>query len=196
MNESLRWRSRRWLTLAGVVAVHGALLALLVAASGMHTLPRSSDNAVQLIVLAPSHPPRVRVAKVSPRSLSGLTSITLTQPVSELTSQDVSSLAGGSSSGDGSDVDWAAEARRALRAFEIRNHQPSPSKSVSRRPEEDNSLPYVPHRAGEQFRTANGDWMVWINANCYQIASSASSVYTLDATLSQIVCRHSAAAAQ
>jgi hypothetical protein len=196
MDESTGWSARRYLTLIIVVALHAALLVLLLAASRARTLPMSSVSAVQLVLLAPDRPPRLRIARVSVRPLSGATSITITQPVTEIPSLAVASTAGGSSNGDGSDVDWAAEARRALRAFEIRNHQALPNKSVSRRPEEENWLPNALHRSGEQFRTANGDWMVWINANCYQIASSASSAYTLDATLSQIICRHPSAAAQ
>jgi hypothetical protein len=109
----------------------------------------------------------------------------------------MSSAATGPSSGDGSGVDWHAEARRALQAFEIRNRQLSSNKSVSGRPEDDNWLPNAQHRAGEQLKTANGDWIVWINANCYEIASSGPNGYAIGAALPDAICRrHSGNAAQ
>jgi hypothetical protein len=93
-----------------------------------------------------------------------------------------------SSDGSGSGVDWAAEARRALHAFEIRNRQPSINNSISSKPGEDNWWPQALHHAGDQFKTANGDWIVWINTNCYQVASSGPSAYALDAWQPQTIC--------
>jgi len=31
------------------------------------------------------------------------------------------------------------------------------------------------HHPGDQFKTASGDWIVWINASCYQVATSAAT---------------------
>jgi hypothetical protein len=85
-------------------------------------------------------------------------------------------------------VDWAAEARRAVQAFEIRSHQPSRNNSVSGSPAEDHWWPRVQHHAGDRFKTANGDWIVWINSSCYQVASSASLAGAPGATLPPTIC--------
>jgi hypothetical protein len=92
-----------------------------------------------------------------------------------------------SSDGKGAGVDWAAEARRALHAFEIRNHEPPSNNSVSSEPG-DAWLRQVPHHAGEQFKTASGDWIVWINSSCYQVATAGPNVYAAYATLPQTSC--------
>jgi len=55
----------------------------------------------------------------------------------------------------------------------MRSHQPPPSDSVSRVPGEDNWWPRTQHHAGDRFKTPGGDWIVWINSNCYQVAGSA-----------------------
>jgi len=179
-----------------VLAIHAALLALLLAASQTRALRASSGNSVQLLFLAPDHTPRAKIAHISLRPLHSAPSIAIGPPVSDVPSLPISPTSSGSSREDGSDVDWSAEARRALRAFDIRSHLPANHKSVSARPEDESWLPTGAHRSGEQFKTPSGDWIVWINANCYQIASSSPSVYATDAEQSQIVCRRQSAAAQ
>ncbi len=52
---------------------------------------------------------------------------------------------------------------------------------------DDNWWPRV-HHAGEQFKTANGDWIVWINSKCYQVAGSAPPAYAPGANLLQTIC--------
>jgi hypothetical protein len=71
-------------------------------------------------------------------------------------------------------VDWAAEARRALQAFEIRSRQPAGNNSVSRSSPAEQ--PWWPaHHPGERVKTADGNWIVWINSSCYQVATSVPS---------------------
>jgi hypothetical protein len=91
--------------------------------------------------------------------------------------------------GEGSGVDWAAEARRALQAFEIRSHQATASRSVSGRPEDDHWPLHAQHHAGERFKTENGDWMVWIDANCYEIARAGSGADVHVAPLTEPICQ-------
>jgi hypothetical protein len=66
-------------------------------------------------------------------------------------------------------VNWAAEARRAVEAYEIRRDRP-PSNVIAGA-SRDEWWPPRGHRAGDRYKTENGDWIVWIDANCYQIAS-------------------------
>jgi hypothetical protein len=117
--------------------------------------------------------PKIRAENASPRRLRGDTSISIAPPV--LNSDSALAPAGSGSEGNGSGVDWAAEARRALQAFEIRKHQPPSNNTVSRTAAEENWWPQPPHHAGDQFKTPSGDWVVWINTNCYQLASSAAN---------------------
>jgi hypothetical protein len=104
---------------------------------------------------------------------------------SDGTSQAPSAAA---SNGDGSGVDWRAEARRAVQAYEIRNHEPESSDLVSGSPAEDQWWPRSRHNAGDQYKTANGDWIVWINSSCYQIAIAGGSAYAPGAAGPRTVC--------
>jgi hypothetical protein len=124
-----------------------------------------------------------------PRRVTGRTTPSMATPVPPSPSISETPALQTSSVGRGSGVYWTLEARRALNAFEIRQHQPVVNKSVSTQPEEDNWWPRGPHRAGERFKTADGDWIVWIDANCYQVASPGPSIYAPGATLPRTVCR-------
>jgi hypothetical protein len=75
-----------------------------------------------------------------------------------------------------------------LQAFEIRNHQPPSDNTLSGSPAEDSWWPQARRHAGNPFKTATGDWIVWINASCYQVASSAANAYTLGAMLPPTIC--------
>lgn len=195
MNESKQWTVSRYATLAVVLGLHAALLAAILLTSRLRGLPALRASVVELMFLAPVNPPKARTMPAALRRLNGDRAITIAVPVPDSPSFPLSSAAASSSMGDGSGVDWTAEARRALQAFEIRTNQLPGNKSVSGRPEDDNWLPNAQHRPGELLKTANGDWIVWINANCYEIATSGPHV--IGAALPETICRrHSGGAAQ
>lgn len=195
MNESKHWRVSRYAALAAVLILHAALFAALLMTPRIRGLPASQASAVELVLLAPVNPPKARTTPAALRRLSGDTAITIAVPVPDSPSLPSSSAAASSSMGNGSGVDWSAEARRALQAFEIRTNQLSSNKSVSGRPEDDNWLPNAQHRPGELLKTASGDWIVWIDANCYEIATAGA--HEVGAALPERICRrHSGSAAQ
>jgi hypothetical protein len=98
---------------------------------------------------------------------------------------------GSAPEGRGAAVNWTAEAHRAVRAFEIRNHQTANSAlSVSSSLDMSGSRE---HHAGDQMKTASGDWIVWISADCYQIASWHSDAPAFGAISPRIICRNPAA---
>ena len=51
------------------------------------------------------------------------------------------------------------------------------------------------HHPGERFKTEGGDWIVWINANCYQVASWDPNAKPLSPDPPPTVCREAEAAA-
>jgi hypothetical protein len=148
-----------------VLALHLAILALLVSASRTLSVGVSTEHSIEVMLIPPTKAPKVRAENTRPERLSTNIAIALAPPALN------SSLQSGASSspdGHGSAVNWAAEAHRALRAFEIRRDQP-PSSAISVSSSLDDWWPGE-HHAGDQFKTDSGDWIVWINANCYQIA--------------------------
>jgi hypothetical protein len=186
MDESNGWGVSRYVTLLAVVTLHLALLATLMMTSQTSGFNTSTDYSVELLFLPPVNFPKVRSETARPRRLSGDTAVTIAPPILvDVPSTSLSPRPASSADGSGLGVDWAAEARRALQAFEIRNYQPPVNNSISRRPWEDNGWLQAQHQAGDRFKTANGDWMVWINASCYQLASSGPKSYAL---LPQTIC--------
>jgi len=177
-----------------VLAIHLALIAALLMAPGPGRLSGATTNSVQLLYMAPVYPPKVHAVMANLPRRGNPLALAVEPPIFESQSFPVSQAPGSSANGEGSGVDWAAEARRALQAFEIRNHQPSAAKSVSGRPGDDHWRPGA-HYAGEKFKTANGDWIVWLNANCYEIAGAGSGAYVHTAPLSEPICRDSPAKA-
>jgi hypothetical protein len=184
MDESNRWGLARYLTLIVVLSLHMAFLAVLIMSSRDAMLLVSANPPIELMVISPATLPKIRAENSSPR-LSGDTAISIAAPA--LDSSSMSPSASGSD-GNGSGVNWAAEARRAVRAFDIRSHQPPIHDSLSSTPADDNWWPRIQHHAGEQYKIANGDWIVWINASCYQVANSGSPTYAPDSTLPQTIC--------
>src|SRR5258708_12835523 len=85
--------------------------------------------------------------------------------------------------GDGAAVNWAAEAPRAVQAVEIRRNHP-PSVAISSSTLWTDWWPRE-HHAGDRFKTESGDWIVWIRASCYQIATGGSDAF--GSSQSQIV---------
>jgi hypothetical protein len=166
MDEANARRKSRPIIFLVVLALHLAVLALLVSASRTLSVGVPAEHSIEVLLIPPTKVPKVRAENTRPERLSTNIAIALAPPVLN------SSLQSGASSspdGHGSAVNWAAEAHRALRAFEIRRDQP-PSSAISVSSSLDDWWPGE-HHAGDQFKTDSGDWIVWINANCYQIAS-------------------------
>lgn len=171
--------------LLGVLAVHLAVVALLMTAAGIgRHQPVLAEQAVELLYLPPNTIPKVRADNAPPRHLSGVIAMPEAPPVLDSSSLPVS--AASASNGDGAGVDWSAEARRAVQAFEIRTHRPPHNDSISGGPAEENWWPR--HRAGEQYKTANGDWIVWVNEKCYRVASAAAGASLPGAELAPTFC--------
>ena len=138
--------------------------------------------------LTPPAPPKVRIDSARSPRVSTNISVALAPPTLNSSLQIGSSSApDGAGSGTGSGVNWMAEAHRAIRAFEIRRDQSKNSAlSVSSAWDEPGSRE---HHAGDRSKTESGDWIVWINADCYQIASWRSGA-PVSATISpRTVCR-------
>lgn len=172
-----------------VVVMHIGVLALLVAAFRPSVSGEPAAQPIELIFLVPVKPPRVLADNNRPARLANNIAVATASPVIDGAPQmGVSSAA----DGHGSGVNWIAEAHRAVRAFEIRNDQTHNSAlSVSSALDERG---FGEHHAGDRSKTESGDWIVWINADCYKIASwhSGASSETISP---QTICRNKAAAA-
>jgi hypothetical protein len=171
-----------------VLLCHLAVIAAFLKLSQPGVLAMAREQPIELLMLAPEPISKIRSPSPLPQRLNAPLAIVASPPM--LTGLDPGSAASqaASSEGRGSGVDWGAEARRALQAFEIRSRPPESARSVSRDPAENNWAPPDKHHPGDRLKTANGDWIVWVNANCYQVASAASIGYAQGALLSRTIC--------
>jgi hypothetical protein len=158
----------RALTLSGIVAVHAALLVAMLHSSLL--VSRAADaNSVQVSFVAPPEPQRVQVGRLKPQSLSANLLASVSAPSVAAIGEGTNG-SGARAGNDGLNADWVAEAHRAVRAYEIRRDQ-APLNPIAGASRDYLELQreHV-HRAGDRYKTENGDWIVWIDDHCYKIA--------------------------
>jgi hypothetical protein len=189
MDQSKGWGPSRYAALCLVSAIHVILLLALLMGSRTPVAPRPAAVTVELLNLPRTIPPKIFPEISRPRRLNADTALSLTPPVPDLTSLFPLPQAS-ISDGDGRGVDWRAEARRALEAYEIRGLQPPLRDSLSGSPADEywHWWPRARHHAGEQFKTSNGDWIVWINDACYQVATASANANAPGTVLPRTVC--------
>jgi hypothetical protein len=161
-------RASRLAAVLIVLAIHVALIALLLLAQGPPPPAQPQESVIQLVYLPPPIVPKLRAGIPRPIHVTldfGISLSRLAQP-----SPFVSAPATQPDGDGGPGVNWMAEARRAIEAYEIRRDQHVVHEGLGLSPW-GGWLPEAPHYRGEKYRTANGDWVVWINGNCYQVAS-------------------------
>jgi hypothetical protein len=167
-----------------VLAIHLATLALLLAHSRTLNIAGADEHPIELMVLPPVRPPNLKVENTRPQHWSTAIAVALAPPALNSSSETGPASA---PDGRGPAVNWVAEAHRAVRAFEIRTHQTTNSAlSVSSSLDVTGSRE---HHAGDELKTASGDWIVWISADCYQIASWHSDAPASGAISPRIICR-------
>lgn len=169
--------------LLALVAVHLGLLAWVVLASRNTIVGAAAEVPINLIYLPPVQAPKVYAEHTRLEPMRTNVAVGAAPPLFASSTQSGSSSA---SDGRGSAVNWAAEAHRAVRAFEIRRDHPVPSAVSVSMSWEDWVL--REHHAGDRFKTESGDWIVWINASCYQVASWQSTAPALGANPPRTIC--------
>jgi hypothetical protein len=164
--KSSAWNVSRWSAVIAVLALHVAVVALLLMGSHSPAGFPSVAPAIEVMFLPPAKMPTARADGAHLQRLKVDAGLALAPPSVDASWQSES--AGGSDGGTPG-VNWAAEARRAVKAFEIRRDQ-QVTHSTLGISVWDSWLARQPHHAGERLRTDNGDWIVWIDADCYQVA--------------------------
>jgi hypothetical protein len=187
MHQSRGWGLSRYVTLCVVVALHLAFLAALMLTTRIPGVHSAETDPVELVYLPPASFPKIRAENARPTRIKG-DMVAPMEPLLLGSTGSEQAPAAAASDGSGSGVDWKAEARRAVQAFEIRNHAPESTNSLSGSPAEDWWWPRSRHNAGDQYKTAGGDWIVWINSSCYEIAVAGGSAFAPGAMLPQTVC--------
>jgi hypothetical protein len=165
-SESSAWKSSRCSAALAVLALHLAVVGLLLMRTRSPPGIPTSAPAVEVMFLPPVKVPTARADGAHLQQMKVDVGMSLAPPTVDSSAQAAS--AGGSHGGTPG-INWAAEAHRAVEAFEIRRDQQVTHATVGLSLW-DGWLARQPHHAGEQMRTDSGDWIVWIDSNCYQVA--------------------------
>jgi hypothetical protein len=170
VEEQQRWGRSRYAALLGVLALHLAVLTILLIAAKTRTRTTPAAIPIELLVLpqnaAPSAPPPPTVAgrhkKVSaspqPPPPDALT-ITTPNP---------------SSGTAGPSIDWSQEAHNV--AANIASRAPALDET---KPSALSNSPFAEppaHHKGEQIPTADGRWMVFVSDKCYQLSKEITHI--------------------
>jgi hypothetical protein len=178
-------KSSRLIALLLVLGCHLAVIALLVAESASSKIgAAAADPPLELVYLPPVKFPQALADSAHPKHVNVNVGLALTPP-----SLDGPSLPAplSQNGGGGAGVNWTAEAHRAVKAFEIRRDE-HVIHSILGTSAWDGWLPLGEHRAGDKYRTETGDWIVWIDSSCYQIASWRDGAPVRDENPPQTIC--------
>lgn len=187
MAESNVWGTSRSITLLLVLATHLIAIALLVMGSRTSAVLASAEPPIELMLLSPAAVPKVRIESVRPRRVSADLAVPPAPPAFDAALPAAPPSASDTGNGGGQPVNWAAEAHRAIQAYEIRRDQHVIHTLVGASAW-DGWLPKRDHHPGERYRTDAGDWIVWINADCYQVASWHAGAPPQNPAQPQTIC--------
>jgi len=156
--SGIRWR--RCAAFVGVAAFHAALFGMLLRSS-QTTRGAADDETVSSLILLPSSVPRPAAARSSPRANAHLQRIVpqgfapeaITYPAADTPAPD-----------------WSAAARTVAAAVANRSRPAARARDFAARnnPLGRGSTFQAPtHHAGEEYRSAEGDSIVWVSERCY-----------------------------
>jgi hypothetical protein len=178
-------KSSRLIALLVVLGCHVGVIALLVAQSASPKVSGDAANPpLELVYLPPVKFPQALADSAHPKHVNVSVGLALAPPSLDISSAPAPVSQNG---GGGAGVNWTAEAHRAVKAFEIRRDEHVIHSVLGTSPW-DGWLPLGEHHAGDKYRTQSGDWIVWIDSNCYQIASWRDGTPVRDQNPPQTIC--------
>lgn len=179
-----RLRGHQAAICTGILLAHAVLIAAILAGNRITKAAPDDQLAIEVLLLPKPELPRVRAVAPPPRYLN-LDQLNPRVPplLTNLSSQQATAP-GSTAIGIGAGVDWIAEARRAVHANDIRNEY---SAYVSDKAAARDWWPEA-HRAGAMYKTANGDWIVWVNSSCWFVAGADPRAVERIASTAKIAC--------
>jgi len=156
--------AQRAIALVTVVGLHGLTITLMVALRNPPRLSSPAEFVSTVVLLSALPPPAGPWTQRRPATADDVAPL---EPVeSPIAVLPEISRPGDTRTG----ADWALDARRAAAAVtvtsSVRGFGESPEESSAR-----TDAQRVPaHEAGEQYRTTDGAWVVWVSDRCYLVS--------------------------
>ena len=159
------WGLRRGIAFAAVVTLHAGLVITLTVAFRTPTSPSSSTEFISALIFLSARPPPATSSNPRRPQVAHKTS-----PAAPLEPPTPLPAAINFPLGADTVIDWAAEARRAAAgvtgAHNVREFGRTPGAGSGHAPQRSSPA----HAAGEQYRTADGAWIVWVSDRCYIVS--------------------------
>jgi hypothetical protein len=158
------WGLRRGIAFAAVVTLHAGLVILTVAFRTPTSPSASTEFITALIFLSAPLPPVASSNRRRPQVANETSPVAPVEPPT--TPTPVISFPIGADTA----IDWVAEARRAAAAVtsahDVREFGHIPKADSGQAPQRSSPA----HEAGEQYRTEDGAWIVWVSDRCYIVS--------------------------
>jgi hypothetical protein len=182
--DSAAWERLRVGSLLLVLGLHLVVIAILLTESGPVPERAPENPPLELVYLPPVKYPQELADSAHPKHINVNVQLALTTPILDGNSLPAPVSQQG---GHGAGVNWTAEAHRAVKAFEIRRDEHVIHSALGSSVW-DGWVPPGEHHPGDRFRTESGDWLVWIDNNCYQIATWHDGEHLPNPTPPQTFC--------
>ena len=155
---------RRGIAFAAVVALHAGLVILTVTLRTPTSSSASTEFITALIFPTAPLPSAASPNRRRPQLADETSPAAPLEPPTPLPAAISFPL------GADTVIDWAAEARRAAAgvtgAHNVREFGRTPGAGSGHAPQRSSPA----HAAGEQYRTADGAWIVWVSDRCYIVS--------------------------
>jgi hypothetical protein len=170
MHAPQRWGRARYVSLLAVLALHVALITGLIIAAKTRFLATPTAAPIELLILpqniAPTVPPPPALS--DPRKKVAATPLAPPPDALDLVTPNSPSEVAGPP------IDWSEEAHKA--AASLARSTPAPNDMKAAPPSNSPFALPPAHHKGEQIPTADGQWMVFVTDDCYQLSKSITSI--------------------
>jgi hypothetical protein len=170
MDESKKWGQSRFVALLIVLALHVSVMIALIIVAKTRILVTSTRNPVELLVLPRNSPTQIPVPPPAAASRSRKAAPATLPPSSAITIDPSAAAADRVAA----PVDWALEAQSVAAGIAKKDSAGRSREAVSSPPSPFAAPP--PHHKGEQIPTADGQWIVYVSDDCYQVSKSITSI--------------------
>jgi hypothetical protein len=172
MDEPHKWERSRYFALLVVSALHATLVIALLIAAKTRVLLTSDPNPIELLVLPPNTVPQTAVPPPARANQPKKATPSGVPPSSAITNYP--QAAAGENAGP--TVDWAQEAQNVAADIAKKNSAERRQESaLAASPQSPFALPPAHHK-GDQYPTGDGQWIVYVSDDCYQVSKSITSI--------------------
>jgi len=172
MDEPHKWERSRYFALLIVSALHVTVVIALLIAAKTRVLLTSEPNPIELLVLPPNTAPQTEAPPPARANRPKKATPSVVPPSSAITIYPPAAAAENA----GPTVDWAQEAQNVAADIAKKSSAERRQESALTASPKSPFAPPPAHHKGDQYPTGDGQWIVYVSDDCYQVSKSITSV--------------------